>query len=164
MEIIAALSKSEIAASVLSFLLLLVILKVFLWGKILRLLDERKSKIGLEFQHIEDTKREVMGLRADYEIKLAAIEEAAHKRIEEAVREGKIISEEARKNAQVTAQGIINEARLNIKYELGRAKTELKDEIIELTIKAAESLIREKLTTDGDRKLVGEFLEGIDKI
>lgn len=164
MEILASLSKSEIVAQILSFLILLAILRVFVWKKILRLLDERKRKIGLELQHIEEAKKEAMKLRADYEIKLTAIEEAARKRIEEAVREGKIISEEARKNAQVAAQEIINEARLNIKYELGQAKSQLKDEIIELTIKATENLIREKLTADGDRRLVGEFLEGIDKL
>jgi F-type H+-transporting ATPase subunit b len=164
MEILKFLSTSEIVAQVLSFLILLFIIKRFAWQKILFFLDTRKNRIAAEFKHIDDTKAEIAKLQVDYEAKLAAIEQAAQKIIQESVAQGKIVSEEARKKAQLDAQGIIENAKQSIKYELAKAKEELKEEVIDLTIRATENLIQQRLTADDDKKLVRDFLEGIDKI
>lgn len=164
MELLKLLSKSEIVAQVINFLLLLLFLRIFFWKRILKLLDERRQRIASEFENIDKTKAEIGKLRVDYEAKLAAIEETAQKRIQEAVAQGRIISEEARKKAQITAQEIIDNARAGMKYELAKARVELRDEIIDLTVKATEDIIREKLTEVEDRRLINDFLEGIEKI
>lgn len=164
MELLNLLSASEIAAQAFNFLLLLFLLRVFFWKRILKLLDQRRQKIAAEFRNIEEAKAEAAKLRVDYEAKLAAIEETAQKIIREAIAQRRIISEEARKNAQIAAQEIIDSARASMKYELVKAKVELRDEIIDLSVRAAENLIREKLTGAEDKKLVEDFLEGIDRI
>ena len=74
------------------------------------------------------------------------------------------ITDEVRKEAQLNAQLIINDARESIKYELSRAKEELKIKIVDLTIRATENVIQEKLTEEGDKKLVEQFLDKIDEI
>ncbi len=48
MELLKLLSTNEIVAQVLSFLILLFLLRKFAWKKILKILDERKEKIALE--------------------------------------------------------------------------------------------------------------------
>lgn len=164
MEIFKLLSVNEIIAQIVSFLVLLFLLRIVAWKKVLAFLDARKEKIQAEFRHIDQAKVEVMQLRAEYEAKLKTIAEEAQRQIQQAADQGKIISEEARKNAQVTAQEIIDNARESIKYELSKAKVEMRNEIIDLTIKATEALIREKLTDIGDRRLVNDFLEGVDKV
>ncbi len=164
MGLLELISANEVVAQVISFLILLFLLRVLAWKKILKLLDDRKEKIAGEFKKIEDTKAEVAGLRADYETKLASIDVIAEKKIEEAVAEGRKITDEVRKEAQLNAQLIINDARESIKYELSRAKEELKIKIVDLTIRATENVIQEKLTEEGDKKLVEQFLDKIDEI
>ena len=164
MGLLELISANEVVAQVISFLILLFLLRVLAWKKILKLLDDRKEKIAGEFKKIEDTKAEVAGLRADYETKLASIDVIAEKKIEEAVAEGRKITDEVRKEAQLNAQLIINDARESIKYELSRAKDELKIKIVDLTIRATENVIQEKLTEEGDKKLVEQFLDKIDEI
>ena len=164
MGLLELISANEVVAQVISFLILLFLLRIFAWKKILKLLDERKEKILGEFKKIEDTKAEVSGLKADYEVKLASINEITEKRIEEAVAEGRKITDEVRKEAQLNAQLIINDAKESIKYELSQAKEELKIKIVDLTIRAAENVIQEKLTEEGDKKLVEQFLDKIDEI
>jgi len=164
MEFLKLLSTNEIVAQVLSFLVLLFLLRLFAWKKFLQILDERKQRISSEFQKIEDVKLEISELKADYEARLASIEETAKVKIQEAVDSGKQITEETRKNANLEAQKIIDNARLSIKYELSQAKEELKEKIIELTIKATENVIQEKLTAENDAKLVKDFLEKVDEL
>lgn len=164
MELLKLLSTNEIIAQVLGFLILLTLLRIFAWKKILGLLDKRKEHIALELKKIEEAKADIDKLKFDYAAKLNSIEETAQKKIHDALGESKLILEEARKNGYIQAQGIIDNAKASIKYELAKAKDELKDEIIDLTIKATENLIQEKLTGEGDKKLVKDFLEGVDKI
>ena len=158
------LSANEVIAQVLGFLLLLFLLRIFAWKRILGLLDERKARIASEFKKIEDAKAQIEALKSDYGLKLDKIEEVANLKIDEAIAEGKKITEEVRKKAHEEAQDIINSAKKNIGYELSKAKEQLKDEIVDLTMKATENMISEKLTGETDKKLVEDFLDKLDKI
>ncbi|MGA2775231.1 MAG: F0F1 ATP synthase subunit B [Candidatus Omnitrophota bacterium] len=164
MGLLELLNTNEVLAQALSFLILLFLLRAFAWKKILKLLDERKDKIAAEFKRIEEEKRQLSDIRTDYETKLSAIEEIAAKKIEDALAEGRKITDEIRKDAQLQAQLIINDARENIKYELSRAKEELKEKIVDLTIRATENVIEERLSGEQDKKLVEQFLDKIDGI
>ncbi len=164
MELLKLLSANEIIAQVIGFLILLVLLKVFAWKRILGILDKRKEYIAAELKGIEDSKAAIEKIKLEYEARLGSIEEATKERFSEALNESKIILEDARKSGHLQAQEIIDNAKQSVKYELAKAKDELKDEIIDLTLKATENIIKEKLTAEGDRNLVKDFLEGLDKI
>ncbi|MDD5432386.1 MAG: F0F1 ATP synthase subunit B [Candidatus Omnitrophica bacterium] len=164
MELLKLLSTNEIIAQVISFLILLFLLRAFAWKNILALLDKRKEKISSELNNIEKVKQEVAKLKQDYESKLDVIEDAVRKKMQDAVAEGRKITEEIHKKAHQEAQEIIDSARANIKYELTKAKEELKNNVIDLTIMATENIIQEKLTDEGDKKLIKDFLQRADKI
>jgi len=164
MELFKLLSTNEIIAQVLGFLILLTLLRIFAWKRVLGLLDKRKEHIALELKRIEESKAEIEKTRLEYIGKLESIEQAAKLKIHEALNESKVFLEDARRNGHIQAQEIIDNAKASIKYELSKARDELKNEIIDLTLKATENLIEEKLTEEGDKKLVRDFLEGIDKI
>jgi F-type H+-transporting ATPase subunit b len=164
MELLKMLSGSELVAQIVSFLILLVLMRIFVWKKILKILDDRKERIAGEYKAIEETKLELSKLKNDYADKFNTIENTAKIKIREAVEEGKKITEEMRKKAYEESQDIIEDARDNIKYELAKAKEDLKNQIVDLTIKATEDVIEEKLTEDNDRKLINNFLDKIDDV
>lgn len=164
MELLKLLSTSEIVAQIIGFLILLTLLRIFAWRKILGFLDKRKEHIALTLKKIEESKADIEKIKSEYEIRLAGIEQTAREKVHEAFNESKAILEDTRKDAHIQAQEIIDNAKASVKYELAKAKDELKNEIIDLTIKATENLIEEKLTEEGDRKLVKDFLEGVDKL
>ncbi|MBU2258576.1 MAG: F0F1 ATP synthase subunit B, partial [Candidatus Omnitrophica bacterium] len=163
MEFLKFLSASEIVAQIVNFLLLLFLLRLFFWKRILKLLDERKARITSEFKNIEEAKKGMEGLKAEYETKLNSIEAITKVKIQEAVDEGKIKAVEIIKKANLEAQKNIDSARADIKYEINKAKEQLKEEIIDLTIGAVEGVIKDKLTEADDKKIVEEFLKNIDK-
>ena len=164
MELLKLLSTNELVAQLLSFFLVFFLLRKFAWGRLLKLLDDRKERIATEFKNIEDAKLEVALLKKEYEIQVASLEAQAQKRILQVTIEEKKIAADTRKQVYQEAQGIIDEARRNIRFELLKAKEELKEKVIELTISATEMVIKEKLTEDTDKKLVRDFLNRIDEI
>jgi F-type H+-transporting ATPase subunit b len=164
MEILNFITRNEVIAQAVSFLLLLFLLRLFAWKKVLALLDARKERISSELKSIEGTKTEVERLKSEFDQKLSKIEELASEKLREAVDRGKEIAGEVKKDAHLEAQRIIENARNNIKYELEQAKEDLKERVIELTISAAENVIQDKLTKVDEERLAKGFLDKIDEL
>ncbi|MDD5128412.1 MAG: F0F1 ATP synthase subunit B [Candidatus Omnitrophica bacterium] len=164
MGILKMLSASEIFAQVLSFFLLLFLLKIFVWKKILNLLDQRKDRIRSEFDKIENEKLEISKLKADYESKMLSIHEQAEVKIKEAIEEGRKLNAQMRKQAHEDAQDIINDARKQVKHEISQVQEKLKDRIVDIALDAARNVIQEKLTEDGDRKIVEDFIKEMEDV
>ncbi len=163
MDLLKQLSTNEIFAQIIGFLLLLFLLRAFAWKKLLKLLDDRREKIASEFKKIEDTQAEIAKLRSEYDKKLSDIDETSKVKIQEAMVRAKQLAGEVRESSQHEARKILEKAQENIDIELARAKEELKNKVVDLTINTAEKIIKEKLTEEKDRKLVSEFIEEIDK-
>ena len=164
MELLKMLSTSEIFAQVLSFFLLLFLLRKFAWKKILGLLDQRKEKISATLGEIENTKLEITRLKADYESKMATIAQQAQAKIDEAIQQGRLINAQMRKSAHEDAQDIITDARKQVKFEVSKAQEQLKERIVDIALGAAQSVIQERLNEDGDRKIVENFIKEIEKV
>ena len=75
----------------------------------------------------------------------------------------KQLAEEVRESSQHQARKILEKAEESIGIELAKAKEELKNKVVDLTINTTEKIIKEKLTGEKDRKLVSEFIEEIDR-
>ncbi|MDD5281336.1 MAG: F0F1 ATP synthase subunit B [Candidatus Omnitrophica bacterium] len=162
MEFLKMLSASEIFAQILSFFLLLFLLRFFVWKKILGLLDQRKERIRSEFEKIEESKLEISRLKADYESRMAVIQDQAELKIKEAIEQGRKINAQMRKQAHEDAQDIIIDARNQVKYEVSQVQEKLKDKIVDIALGAARSVIQEKLTEDGDRRIVEDFIKDLE--
>jgi F-type H+-transporting ATPase subunit b len=163
-DLLKLLSTNELIAQIINFLILLLLLRIFLWKRVLTLLDRRKAKIADDLKKVEDSHAQAVKLQVEYEEKLAEIESEAHKKIQEAIAQGRQITEEMRKKAHEEAQTIINNAKSNIQHELEHAKEELKDKIVDLAISAAETVIEDRLTEEEDRRLVRDFLKRMDEV
>lgn len=163
MELLKLLSASEIVAQIISFLILLVLLRILVWKRVLSLLDKRREKIASELKAAQDARKEIETLKANYEAQLKSIDQFTKVKIKEAISEGKKITEEMKKKAEKEAGTLLENANEKIEQELLKAKEELKNHIIDLTINATENIIERKLTPEDDRRLVEDFLESMNK-
>jgi len=164
MELLRSLSANEVVAQVVSFLLLLTLLRIFAWKKLLKMLDDRRERIASEFRRIDEAQSAVEKLRADYDKRLSGIEAEARAKIQEAVAEGKRVSQEIREGARQEARTILGKAQENIEIEVSKAKQELKQKVVELTLGTTEKLLKEKITDEKDRKLASDFLDELEKV
>jgi F-type H+-transporting ATPase subunit b len=162
-ELLKTISTSELFAQALSFFLLLFLMRVFVWKRILGLLDQRKEKVRSEMEEIEEAKLAVSRMKEDYDAKLESINEQAAAKIKEAVEEGRRLSTQIRKQAHEEAQDIITDAREQVKHEVSQVQDKIKDKIVDIALGAARSVIQEKLTEDGDRRIVEDFIKEMER-
>lgn len=157
------LSANEIVAQIVSFLLLFAILRAVLWKKFLGILDERRARIAEEFRSAEEMRSGLAKAKADYEGRIANIDEEAKVRTLEAVEIGRKLADDIRAKAEEESDKIIRNARDSIHAEMAKAKEELKDNVVDIAISAAQEVIGERLSEEGDRRIVEEYLSRMDK-
>jgi len=154
----------EFAVQIFNFLVLFFLLRKFLWKKFLGVLDDRREKIAKEFQTIEETKSEISRLQNEYQTKLDQIEETSRQHLQKAVQDGQRIAAELSNQARTEAQRLLHSAQEEIQYEVKKAKEELKETVVDLTMRATEGMIREKMNPEIDKKLVEGLLKEMEQL
>ena len=163
MELLKLLNANEIAAQIITFLILLFLMKRFAWKPFLKVLDDRRERIASEFKKIDEAKSEAEKVRAEYETRLSAIEAEARARIQAAVEEGKRAAEAIREGAREEGEKILAKAQESIKAEVVKAEEALKDRIVNLTVDIAAKVVQERLTVDDDKAIVETFIKEMGK-
>ena len=54
------------------------------------------------------------------------------------------------------------QAQRNIELEMNKARIELRDKIVSMTVDASEQLIREKMDADMSQRLVNAFMDDLE--
>lgn len=154
----------QVVTQILGFLILLWIMKQFAWGPVLAALEARRKKIAGEFEAAAKAKAEADATRAQLETELKGIEARARQRLQEAVAEGQQVAGEIRTQAQAEAATRLARAQDDIAREREKAKEMLKQQVITLSMRTAEKIIRQKLDDPAQRKLIGEFVDEVSAI
>jgi len=142
--------------SLLSFGVLLFILKKFAWKPILQALKNREESIARSMRMAEEARSEIEKLHE--ESKLMA--EKARQEREREIAETKALREkllaEAKENARLETQKMLDKAREQILLEKELAKKELYATVAELTINISEKILRSQLK---DKVQQQEYIE-----
>lgn len=156
-------SIQQLLTHAVGFLITVWILKKFAWGPLLAMLEERRQKIKDEFRNIDDEKARVDKLVAEYEAKLKDIDTERRAKLVEAVDEGKKIASKIESDAREKARELDAKSKADLQHDIAKAKVQLKDEMIAITMNAAEKLLAQKLDPQKDRELIGRFIENVEK-
>ena len=148
-----------IFTQIVAFIIIYYILKRYAWQPLLKIMNDRTDKIQSGFDEIEQQKTLLKQLSDDYQNKLSTIEEEARDKIQDAINEGKKISDEIQANTQAKAKEILEKAKESVENEIAKAKTQLKNDIVNLTIAATEKMIHTKLDDAHQKKLINDFVE-----
>jgi F-type H+-transporting ATPase subunit b len=151
----------QVLTQILGFLLMVWILRRYAWGPMIATLEARRQKIAGEFASADRAKADAEALRLKYEQDLRGIEAEKRQRIQEGVAEGQKVAAEIKAQAQRDAQQRVERAEDEIVREREKAKELLKQQVIRLSIRTAEKILRENLDEATHRKLVGEFIDEV---
>ena len=155
---------SQVLTHVVGFLIALFVLKKFAWKPILQMLDDRRQKIADEFADIEAQKTKTGALLKEYEDRLQKIEDEARARMTASVAEGQKIAAQVKADAQVEARGILTRAQADLERDVEKARAELKESMVAMTLGATEKLLRERLDKSANRKLIEQFLNEVETV
>jgi F-type H+-transporting ATPase subunit b len=151
----------QVATQILGFLLMVWILRRYAWGPLLGMLEARREKIAGDFREADRLKGEAMDLKAKYDAEIRTIDAQARQKIMEAVTEGQRVAAEIKAQAQRDAATRLERAADEIERDREKAKEIVKGQIIDLTLRAAEKILRQKLDDPNQRKLIGEFIDEV---
>ena len=131
------------------FVLLLLLLKKFAWKPILEALNSREEGIQNALDEADKARQEMVDLKSSNEkiLKEARLERDGLLKDARLIKD-KMISE-AKDEANVQSNKIIEQARTAIENEKLAAITELKNQVAELSIGIAENIMQDELSNKG---------------
>lgn len=148
---------------VVSFSIILFLLKKFAWSPILNMVKEREESIDAALKSAEQAKAEMKSLKSENERILAEARNERDIMLKEArdIKE-KIVSE-AKTIATTEGERLLKAARENIENEKMAAITELKNQVAVLSIEIAEKILKAELASDDKQKsLVKNLLQDVN--
>ncbi|RLT26966.1 MAG: ATP synthase F0 subunit B [Chloroflexi bacterium] len=141
-----------------NFAILLVVLRVALYGPILKVLDERKRRI----QEGIDRASEAASAAANSEVESRRAMEAARAEgqaaVARATEAAARLREELETRARAEADGIVARAREEIAQEREQAIEQIRREFADLAITAAERVIEQSLDRSAHQRLIDQVL------
>ena len=124
-------------------------------------LKGRIKGIQDQLADLEAKKKEAEAQLAQYNQKLALLDQEAEKIVEGYIQQGKDAKARILEEAQAAAVRLEEQARRNIDHEFMQAKNKLKSEIVEKALAAAEEMVKGQITAEDQEKLVDEYLDKV---
>ena len=146
-------------AQIITFLLLFGLLYLVAYKPILKMFDERSNRIKESMEQTETIKEQAAHADEEARKRIEAASQEGQELLARAVRTGEEIKQKAQQEARPEAEALISKARLEIQRERDEAIDELRKELTDLTVLAAEKVIERSLDKEAHRELIEKVLE-----
>ena len=147
-----------------NFGILLLLLQMFLYKPVLKMLADRKEKIRKGLEDAEKAKESLLGAQAEYDRRMDEARKDAQGIMAQATQSADKAREEMLAEARLEAQKVVEKAREEIEYERKRVLAELRQEVASLAVLAAGRVINRELDENAHRRLIDEFLAESGKL
>jgi F-type H+-transporting ATPase subunit b len=144
--------------TILTFLVLLFLLKKYAWGPLLKALEERRATIE---KSVEDAKRataELQQVQVESARLLALARTEASGIVTRSRADAERLGEELRAKARDEAAAIVKNAQKEIHLETARAVAQIRTEAVELSLSIATKLLRRNISAGDNEALINEAI------
>jgi len=144
---------------IINFGLLLLLLYFLGYRPIMRMLKERQRRIEEGIRFADEAKKNAERAEEEFKKRLDEAGRKAREIIESATKRGEALREEIVAKAKEEAEALLERAREEIRREREEAIERIRKEFVDLSILAAEKVIKRSLDKETHRKIIEEFLE-----
>jgi F-type H+-transporting ATPase subunit b len=148
--------------TVIMFVIVLFVLRRVAFGRIQRVIDQRRERIRQAPDEADKARAEARELR---ELTKEEREEAKAEReriLEETRRQAQAQFERSRQQADEDLKRRLEENQRELEAENRRLREQIRRDVVELTLLAAEKVTGKTLDADDQRRLVDEAIEEVD--
>ena len=156
------LNWTDFAYRTVAFVVLFAILFKLLKNPISNFLSSRRDEIQRMLNELEANTKEAEKRNFELKARLASVEEEAKKIVDELISEGEQERQRIIEAAHKQADYIKQQALVAVQQEVEGAKNSLKKEFAELSVAAAEELLKKKMKADDQKRLVREFVTMVE--
>jgi F-type H+-transporting ATPase subunit b len=139
-----------------------IILKRYVFGPVSAAIEKRRAQIGAAIEEAERSREEAIRLLEEYRTRLAEARKEADELRERSRREAERQGQELLKEATQRRDQVLADTEVQIEAETRRALQELRDDVVDLALRAAEKVTRQTMTEADHRRLIEEALRDAD--
>jgi F-type H+-transporting ATPase subunit b len=150
---------ATLVAQLLVFLVTLFVLYRVAWGPVLQALEARRRRIQEGVEAAERAQRELEAAEQAHRARLEKAQQEARALIEQATRMGQSVREELQQKGKQEAARLVERARAEIARERQGAAQQLRSQVADLALLAAERIIGESLDAARHRALIERTIE-----
>ena len=147
--------------TLLNFLAVLFVGKRFLWGPVMKIIQDRQKELDDMYEAADSARSSAMAMEAEYKEKLSVAVETGERIVKEATVRGQAREEEILRQANAQADAIREKAAADIAMEKKKAINDAKNEISGMAVAIAEKVVGRELNNDDQNKLIDDFISGL---
>ena len=149
--------------TVLTFFLLLLILKKFAWKPILSALDEREQKIKDSLLMAEKANEEARQMIEDNKKQLLLAEDEAKKIVEQSRVYADKLKSQLLEESKAQSQKLIENASQEIERKKLEAFDDLKNQVADLSLSIAEKILKQNVDKNANAEMIKKYIDEIQK-
>jgi F-type H+-transporting ATPase subunit b len=147
-----------LVAQIVNFSFLLLLMRLFIYKPVLKMLDERRERIREGLSAAERGRETAAEANREAQAQIDAARTEGQAIVAQAQQVAQRLQEEGRAQAATQADALLERARSEIQLERDTAIAELRKEFADLTISAAEKVIGQSLDRGAHQRLIDDAL------
>ena len=144
--------------TLLNFLAVLLVGKKFLWGPVMKMIQDRQKEIDDMYSDADNARVSAKAMEDEYKQKLSAAMETGERIVKDATARGQAKEEEILRQANAEASRMLSKAEADIAMEKKKAINDAKDEISGMAMAIAEKGVGRELTAADQSQLIDAFI------
>ena len=140
--------------TIVTFFSLVVILRLFAWGPMLKAIDDREAA--------EKARAEAERIQKELEVHMAGIQAKSKELLAAATKDGDALRAKLKAEAEADAAAIKSKTTLELAAEKDKLVGDLRREVMSLSVLAAERLLRKSVDAGVQKSVLDGFFKDLD--
>ena len=144
-------------------ILLFIIVAIFFWKPITKILEKRREVIDKELTDAEQAKQNAIEIEAELNKQLSEAKEQVKQMLDKAEKEANIKRDEIINQAREDAKRRMDNLKLELEQERSSMEKEIRQEIVTIAFAAAEKIVSKEINQDKYMDVVDQILKGANE-
>lgn len=148
--------------TIVTFLILVGILKAFAWGPLLSAVEAREARLKADREGAEKARSEAERIQKELEAQLAGIQSKTKELLAAATKDGEALRSKLKAEAEADAAAIKSKTAAELVVEKEKLVGELRREVATLSVLAAEKLLHKSVDAGVQKSVLDGFFKDLE--
>lgn len=151
----------EMIATLINFLIFFFVVKHFFYAKIKAVIAKRQDLVAADLKGAEEKNASAGELKLEYEGLIANVKAKEREIIRDANAEAQLQRQAILEKAHTEAKTVIEKANAEIEVEKNKAMNDVKSNIVDLSLFAAEKIIHKEMDQKQHEAMILDFIDKV---
>lgn len=151
----------QILISLANLVILFLIVKRFLYTPVKRVLAQRRAEIDEQYAKAKEAQEGAERQKEEWDQRIKGAQSEADDILKSAADRAQRREEQIVAEAKAKADGIVRQAQIDASLELGKAREQIKQEIVSVSAALTEKVLEREIDNDTHKELIDSFIDEI---